>query len=105
MSLECRVFVWRQVFKKVANSCYCGNEIIKFDDAQNLSCCNQGECVKDDVIGDVRCPNGSTHNWRTPCNGTCKQYAKYGHSTISCDDKEQCVKELTLYRGYPVCNE
>ena len=24
---------------KVANSCYCGNEIIKFDDAQNLSCC------------------------------------------------------------------
>ena len=90
---------------KVANSCYCGNETIKFDDAQNRSCCNQGECVKDDVIGNVRCPNGSTHNWRTPCNGTCKQYAKYGHSTISCDDKEQCVKELTLYRGYPVCNE
>ena len=92
---------------KIANTCYCGNGNITFDDAHDVSCCNQRECVKDDVIdiGNVHCPDGSIQSWREPCNGRCKQYAAYGHSTISCEDQKQCVKELILCRGIPFCNE
>ena len=90
---------------KIANFCQCGNDSISFNDAHDLSCCNQGECIKDDVIGNVHCPNGITHSWKVPCNGKCKQYAGYGHSTKSCQDGNQCVKELILCRGLPMCNE
>ena len=92
---------------KIANICQCGNDTISFNDAHDVSCCNQRECVKDDVvdIGNVHCPDGVIQRWQEPCNGNCKQYAAYGHSTISCEDQKQCVKELILCRGIPLCNE
>ena len=89
---------------KVANTCYCGNGNITFNDAANFICCNQQECVEDD-IGFVHCPDGLIQNWRIPCNGGCKQYAKYGYSTIPCEDQKQCVKEMLLCRGIPICQE
>ena len=92
---------------KIANTCFCGNGTITFDDAKEFNCCNKRECVKDDVIntGHVHCPDGSIQKWQDPCNGRCKQYAAYGHTTISCEDQAQCVKELILCRGIPMCNE
>ena len=108
--IECR---WSKEYlcgdkcTKIANTCYCGNDTISFNDAHYVSCCNQRECLKDDVvdIGNVHCPDGVIKSWKDLCNGNCKQYAAYGHTTISCEDQAQCVKEFILCRGIPLCNE
>ena len=90
---------------KISELCRCGNDIIKFNDAYDFSCCNQGECIRDEYIGNVYCPDGLKQSWEEQCHGRCKQYAKYGHSTMSCEDQRQCVKELILCRGHPLCDE
>ena len=83
--------------------CLCGNETINLPDATEYSCCNQGTCSKE-INGNVKC-NGLRQNWREPCNGECKQGAEWGHTTISCQDKKQCVNVVTLCRGVPICQE
>ena len=86
------------------HTCLCGNESITLDDTPNYNCCNNGTCFKD-LIGNVECHGGVKQNWRVPCNGTCKQYAKYGLTTIPCSDEKQCVRAISLCRGVPLCNE
>ena len=85
------------------NSCVCGNETIILANASTYNCCNQGTCSKE-MDGNVNC-HGSKQTWRFPCNGECKQFAYAGYTTISCADKQQCVKSASLCRGVPVCHE
>ena len=83
--------------------CMCGNETITFEETGNYICCHKGTCFED-FNGNINC-HGIKQNWRLPCNGTCKQYARYGLTTTSCKDQKQCVKEVLLCRGAPICNE
>ena len=85
------------------NSCLCGNVTIVLTDAPNYNCCNQGTCSKE-MDGNVKC-HGLKQEWRIPCNGSCKQYANYGLTTIACADLKRCVKVITLCRGVPICHE
>ena len=86
------------------NLCLCGNETITAADASlNYICCNDDTCFKE-FDGNVRC-HGLKQDWNLPCNGSCKQYAFYGLTTIACADLKQCVKSISLCRGVPICNE
>lgn len=85
------------------NLCMCGNDPMTLADAYVYNCCNQGTCSKD-MDGNVKC-HGSKQHWRVPCNEICKQTAYWGLSTMACEDKEQCVKSITLCRGVPICHE
>ena len=84
-------------------SCLCGNDTITLADATKYICCNQGTCTKE-MDGNVKC-HGLRQNWREPCNKECKQYAQEGYTTLSCQDKKQCVKSVSLCRGVPACQE
>ena len=84
--------------------CLCGNESITYYDTTMYNCCNHGTCFKD-LTGNVECHGGVKQNWRDPCDGACRQYARYGYNTIACSDQKQCVNELILCRGVPICNE
>ena len=86
------------------NLCYCGRDIISFEDLTVHVCCNNGTCFKDMTDGSVRC-NGFRQTWRDTCNGECKQTGEYGFTTIPCDDGEQCVEEIVLCKGIPLCSE
>ena len=85
------------------NLCLCGNETITFADAVNYNCCNERACFKE-LDGTVNCL-GLKQDWRIICNGSCKQYAPSGLTTIACADLKQCVKTVTLCRGVPICHE
>ena len=85
------------------NSCMCGNETITLDDTLEWNCCNHGTSFKDGD-GNVMC-HGLKQGWRVPCNEICKQDAYWGDTTLSCQDKTQCVKAITLCRGVPICDE
>ena len=84
--------------------CFCGKDIILIEDTLKYVCCNNGTCFKDMIDGSVKC-NGVKQSWRDPCNGVCKQTAKFGHTTVSFKNGEQCVKEITLCKGVPICTE
>ena len=83
--------------------CICGNKNFTQNDVDDYNCCNQGTCSQE-RDGNVRCP-GSRQDWKEPCNGTCKQHALWGHSTILCADQTQCVESVYLCRGVPMCRE
>ena len=85
------------------NLCLCGNETITYTDALYYNCCNDETCFKE-FDGNVRC-HGLKQDWRLTCNGSCRQYANYGLTTIACSDLQQCVKAITLCRGVPICRE
>ena len=84
--------------------CQCGNETISFADASNSNCCHQEPCFKG-LDGNVQCQDGRKQDWRVACDGSCKQDAMFGYHTILCSDQLQCVKEASLCRGFPLCNE
>ena len=86
------------------NPCYCGRDIILETDIEVHVCCNNGTCFEDMTDGSVRC-NGLRKTWREPCNGACKQTANNGFTTVSCENNEQCVEEIALCRGAPLCAE
>ena len=88
----------------VKDPCFCGGDIILYEDTLVNVCCNNGTCFKDMGNGSVHC-NGVKQTWRDPCNGVCKQYAKYGWTTLPCENGEQCVKVTTICKGVPICNE
>ena len=86
------------------NQCFCGGDIISYDDTLEYVCCNNGTCVKDMIDGSVHC-NGVKLTWRDPCNGLCKQEAFYGTATVSCENGRQCVREVSICKGSPRCSE
>ena len=85
--------------------CCTAPDIILYEDASVDVCCNNGTCFKDMVNGGVLCHDGLRQTWSVPCNGVCKQMAKYGFTLVSCENGEQCVKEITLCKGVPLCTE
>ena len=86
------------------NPCFCGKDILLYEDSVVNVCCNTGSCFKDIVNGSVHC-NGVKQTWIDPCNDVCRQTANHGLTTVSCENGEQCVKEITLCKGVPICTE
>ena len=85
------------------NLCLCGIETITFADTYDYNCCNEKACFKE-LDGNVKC-YGLKQDWRMPCNGSCRQFANVGLTTIACADLKRCVKATTLCKGVPVCHE
>ena len=88
------------------NTCTCGNETLGVTDFNysDYTCCNKGTCIFLNLSGDVKC-DGVMQNWTVPCNGLCKQTPIFGWPTLPCKDQKQCVRGITLCRGFPNCNE
>ena len=86
------------------NLCFCGNQTITHDDSYIHSCCYTESCFKD-YDGHVKCEGGVKQTFNFPCHGECKQFAAFGFNTILCKNQQQCVKEITLCRGHPMCAE
>ena len=86
------------------NPCFCGKDIILYEDTTLHICCNTGTCFKDMLDGNVQC-DGFRKRWGDPCNGVCKQTADYGFTTVPCENGEQCVEEVALCKGSPLCTE
>ena len=85
-------------------TCHCGNGNFAFKLAYDYYCCQKPNTSCKIWNGDIAC-QGQVLFFNEPCYGSCRQIARYGHTMLPCDDKNECYVGIFACMGTPECTE
>ena len=86
-------------------SCFCGNEVLKFSDTWNQSCCNIGQCSNINAALGAQCQGQIQYRFDS-CHESCHQEARFGLITVPCaQGQPECYLQIYGCRGQAQCQD